>query len=273
MPEKKQEDITMKRFLYIVLMLSALLTGCGAIPGLNPTATFTPVPTNTPEPTLTPAPTSTPTATPTSTPDAAATQAAQATQTAEEVLAELDLYLGEKSEIDYQAGQLLWRQSKPVTINMAGPQEIISEIGSDITTGDFIMKSEVMWEATGLIVCGAIFRSEPNIEEGKQYKFLFLRFSGLPAWAIEVHQYGQFKNSPTDVRFSDAVDMDNGATNQFILVAQGNEFTVYMNRNREGHYFDYSTQRSEGAFAFFASQTGGDGRCVFDNSWIWSLDT
>ena len=262
----------MKRFPQIALTLSLLLAGCGGIPALNPTATFTPLPTDTPAPTLTPTPTHTPTPVPTSTPDAAATQAAQATQAAEEVLKELDMFLGEKSGIDYKAGHVLWRQSEPVTISMAGPEESYSEVGSDIAAGDFVLKSEVTWEATGLLGCGAIFRSEPSIKDGKQYKFLFLRFSGLPAWAIEVHQYGQFSNSPTDVRFSNVLDMDNGATNQFILVARDNEFTVYMNRNREGRYFDYSSQRMEGLFAFFGSQAGGDGRCVFENSWIWSLD-
>src|SRR6185503_10377747 len=100
----------MKRFPYIVLIVSMLLMGCGAIPGLNPTATPTLVPTttDTPEPTLTPTPTDTPTPTSTSTPDVAATQAAQATQMAEDVLAELDEFLGKPSDIDYKVGHLLW---------------------------------------------------------------------------------------------------------------------------------------------------------------------
>jgi len=264
----------MKRFLCIALVISVWLTGCGAIPGFNPTATatFTPLPTNTPEPTLTPTPTHTPTPVPTSTPDVEATQAAQATQTAKDVLAELDESLGEESGIDYAIGQLLWQQTDEARIQLAGPDYDYAEIDDGPTAGNFIFKSDVTWEATGLISCGAIFRSEPNIEQGKQYLFSFLRFSGLPAWRIEVDQFGRFLNSPTDIRFSDALDLDNGATNQFILVVRDNEFTLYLNRNREGRYFDYSSQRSEGTFAFFASQASGDGTCSFENSWIWSLD-
>ena len=266
----------MYRFLSAALLASLLLSACGLIPSLNPTvtavATATSLPTDTPQPSLTPTPSQTPTRTPTATPDKAATKAAQATQAAEAVLEELDKYLGADSGIDYQFGHLLWQQTDPIKITMDGPAMQYAGIKEDPTAGDFIFKSDVTWEATGLIVCGAAFRSEDNIEKGKQYLFSYLRLSGLPAWRIEVDQYGRFLNSPTDVRFSDALDLDNGATNQFILVAQDNEFTLYLNRNREGRYFDYSSQRSDGLFAFFGSQTGGDGRCVFENSWIWSLD-
>lgn len=264
----------MKRFSCIALIASMLLMGCGAIPGLNPTATSTTVPTNTntPEPTLTPTPTHTSTPTPTSTPDVTATQAARSTQAARDVLAELDESLGKESGIDYKAGHLLWQQTDEARIHLAGPDYDHAEIEDGPTAGNFILKSDVTWEATGLISCGAVFRSEPNIEQGKQYLFSFLRFSGLPAWRIEVDEFGRFLNSPTDIRFSDALDLDNGATNQFILVAQDNEFTLYLNRVREGRYFDYSSQRTEGVFAFFASQSSGDGTCWFENSWVWSLD-
>ena len=92
-------------------------------------------------------------------------------------------------------------------------------------------------------MCGAIFRSEPDMDKGKQYQFVFLRFSGLPAWAIEVHEYGQFRNSPTKTKFSDALDLDNGATNEFMLVVQDDHFTLYLNEARQGTYYDYSKQR------------------------------
>jgi hypothetical protein len=202
----------------------------------------------------------------------AATKAAQATQAAANVLEELDQVLGTDSGISYNDGHLIWQQTDSVAINLAGPDDGFEAIGDNLNAGDFIFKSDVTWEATGLLVCGAAFRSEANIEKGKQYLFSFLRLSGLPAWAIEVFEFGRFKNSPTDVRFSSTVDQDNGATNQFVLVVQGNEFKVYMNRHREGRYYDYSNQRMNGLFAFHASQSSGKGNCTFENSWIWSLD-
>ena len=122
-------------------------------------------------------------------------------------------------------------------------------------------------------MCGAIFRSEADMAKGKQYQFLFLRFSGLPAWAIEVHEFGQFKNSPTKTKFSDALDLANGATNQFMLVVQDDHFTLYLNNARQGTYYDYSKQRAEGSCGFLGIQQSGQGNCEFENSWIWTLDS
>jgi hypothetical protein len=100
---------------------------------------------------------------------------------------------------------------------------------------------------------------------------VFLRFSGLPAWSIEVHEFGQFKNSPTKAKFSDALDLSNGAINQFMLVVQDDHFTLYLNQVRQGTYYDYSKQRGEGSFGFVGFQESGRGTCEFENSWVWEL--
>lgn len=262
----------MKRLPYTVSVLSLLIIIACVAPGAAvPTAT--PVPTNTAEPTSTstPLPTDTPTSIPTSTPDKTATAVVQATEKAGSVLEELEDVLGE-SDIDYEQGHLVWQQSKPMAIDMHGPSAQYTEIQRDLTAGDFILKSDVTWTATGLLICGAIFRSEPNLERGKQYQFLFLRFSGLPAWAVEVHEFGQFSNSPTKTQYADAIDQGNRATNQFVLIARDEQFNIYLNKVSQGRYFDYSKQRMEGSFAFTALQDSGDGSCEFENSWIWSLD-
>jgi hypothetical protein len=260
----------MKRFPIFALIASVLLIVACAAPGMAaPTAT--PAPTDTPQPTFTPLPTETPTLVPTSTPDKTATAVVMATETADAVLTELDKVLGD-TDIAYKEGHLAWQQAKPMTVNLQGPSYDYMEVGEKLTAGDFILKSDVIWNATGLLACGVTFRSEPNIEQGKQYQFIFLRFSGLPAWAIEVHEYGQFKNSPTDIQYSAAVDQGNDATNQIILIARGEQFNLFINKVSQGRYFDYSKQRMDGAFAFLAVQESGTGSCEFENSWIWSLD-
>jgi hypothetical protein len=71
---------------------------------------------------------------------------------------------------------------------------------------------------------------------------------------------------------SGALDLANGSTNRFIIVAQDNQFTVYINRTREGRFFDNSKQRSDGALGFFGAQESGKGTCEFENAWVWSLD-
>jgi hypothetical protein len=262
--------MTMKRFSVLVLIMLLLLNAC-ALPGVSPVATATFAPTNTPEPTFTPLPTETSTPEPTATPDVTATAAAQATESAAGVMAELDKYL-RNSNVEYKDGHLLWQQTNSFTINLSGPAREIQQIEDEITAGNFIFKSDITWEASGWLICGTVFRSEPDVQKGRQYQFVYLRLSGLPAWAIEFHEFGFYKNSPSDTRTSGAVDLANGATNTVIVVAQDESFEVFINRTREGKYFDYSKQRMDGTFGFLASQDSGKGSCEFENSWVWSLD-
>jgi hypothetical protein len=260
----------MKKSPYFVLLVVMLVSAC-IVPGLA-AATPTPVPANTQRPTqtFTPEPTDTPIPSPTATPDVAATEAANATQAAGDTLSELDKVLG-KTDIPYKEGHLVWKQADPVTLEMLGPDREIIGIDEEVTAGNFILQSEVTWESTGLLVCGAIFRSEEDVQEGKQYQFVFLRFSGLPAWSIEVHEFGQFRNTFTKTKFSDMLDLSNGATNQFILVAQAEHFTIYFNNIRQGTYYDYSNQRTEGTIGFVGYQDSGEGTCTFENTWLWTL--
>ncbi len=262
----------MKRSMHLVIFLLLLLVlqACSAPPAAElPTATT--APTDTPAPTVTPPPTDTPTPVPTSTPDKAATAAAQSTASAQSVLAELEEILGEE-DIPYQDGHLLWQQEKPLMVSLKGPGWDYAEIDDDLVGKNFILKSDVTWNATGIIICGSIFRSEPDLVNGEQYEFVYLRLSGLPAWQIAVNEFGRFKNTPTKTQYSDAIDQDNRATNQIVLVAQDEQFNVYINGVHQGRYFDYSKQRTEGNFAFMGTQDSGEGTCKFENSWVWALD-
>ena len=259
----------MNRFPHFGLFVLIFLTGCGGIPGLSPTATS--APTNTIQPSETPLPTNTATPSPTATPDVTATAGAKATETAVAVLEELDKLLGD-TDVSYKDGYLAWQQTEPLNIDLSGPDNQILAVHDKLTAGNFILKSDVTWTASGIIICGAVFRSEPSLEQGRQYQFTFLRLSGLPAWAIQVFEFGSFKNSPTGVKFSGALDQGNAATNQFVLVAQDDQFNLYINQNHEGRFFDYSKQRTEGSFAFLGLQDSGKGTCEFENSWVWTLD-
>ncbi len=258
----------MKRLQYFALFVLLLILACGIMPGAAPTATPSPSPE--PTSTFTPEPTATLTAVPTATIDIAATVEAKQTQTANDVLDDLDKVLGD-SNIPYKDGHLAWQENKEITVSLSGPDAMYVEVDEKLAAGNFILKSDVTWNATGILVCGVIFRSEPNLAEGKQYQFLYMRLSGLPAWAIEVHEFGRFKNSPTTVKYSDAINQANGATNQILLVAQDEQFTVYINKVRQGRFYDNSKQRIEGSFAFLGYQDSGKGSCKFENSWIWEL--
>ena len=264
----------MYKQITLITLIAILITGCQSGPSaldqaatmVAQTVTAAP-PTETATPTSTPLPTDTPTPLPTATQDAGATATAQAS----EILSEISVVVG--NEVPYQEGYLAWQQTEAVTITMSGPQAVgnSQEIDKNLTAGNFIFKSDVTWSATGVIICGAIFRSEPNLEKGKQYQFYFYRLSGLPAYFIDVYDFGNFKNTITDAKFSKELDVSNDSSNQFVLVAQDEQFTIYLNGKRQGKFYDYSKQRKEGAFAFLGWQESGKGSCQFENSWVWTL--
>jgi hypothetical protein len=253
-----------RKVLVAFLVLVLLTLACGTT-APEPTATSTPEP-----PTLTPTATATSTPVPTATPNKTATVAAKATQAADDVMAELDSILANE-DISYKDGSLLWKQETPLVIDMTGPSGYFEPFAEGEIARNFILKSDVTWEATGIIVCGIAFRAEADFREGKQYNFLYLRFSGAPAWAIEFHEFGYFKNSPTKIQYSNAVDLENGATNELLIVVRDDEFKVFINGSNQGRYFDYSKQQSEGRFAALASQDSGEGKCEYENTFVWAL--
>lgn len=254
-----------RQWLFAVSVLIIVSLAC-ASSGTVPEVTDTP---NAPTETL--SPTSTATAVPTATPNLTATAIAKAEETEAKVLAELDAVLGD-TEIPYKDGSLLWAQDEALEIRLLGPEGEYESFAEGVRGKNFILKSDVVWSSTGILICGVVFRSEANLESGKQYHFVFLRFSGAPAWAIEFFEFGQFQNTPTKTQYSSALNQDNNATNQFVLVAQEGEFNVYINGVRQGRYFDYSEQMKEGAFGILAAQDFGEGGCVYENTWIWELE-
>ena len=269
--------MTTKPWFIVICVLEAtiVLTGCGLTQKARGTeiavaasATAAAPTTETPLPTSTPLPTDTPKPLPTVTPNIALTTTVEAAS----VLSELDVWVGSNSGIPYETGHLAWQQGEPVTIDMSGPQKdagIFHAIDENINASNFIFKSDVTWSASGVLICGLAFRAEPNLDKGKQYQFYFYRLSGLPAYTINVYEFGRFKNTVSDIKFSDGVDADNGATNEFVLVAQDEQFTVYINGKRQGQFSDASKQPVEGLLAFLAWQESGKGSCTFENSWVW----
>jgi len=260
-----------------ITVLGILISGCqsgpsaldeaatmvaGTVTAKPPTATLAPVSTPLPEDTPKPMPTAEPIIALTSTVEAV------------NVLAELDVHVGANSGVPYQDGYLAWRQTEPVTINMTGPQKDVGNLQSiaeDYDPKNFIFKSRVTWNASGILICGIAFRGEPDLNKGKQYQFYFYRLSGLPAYHIDVYEFGRFKNTITGDKFSDGIDSKNDASNEFVLTVQDNQFTVSINGKRQGDFYDSSNQREDGFLAFLAWQDSGKGNCTFEDSWLWVL--
>ncbi len=202
-----------------------------------------------------------------------ATQAAEATQIVEQVkiLIEEDL-----SEINQPLppGELGWVQTEPYPINMTSYQEeLMPAFAEDLVANDFILKSDITWTSTGgLVTCGFNFRSESNIEEGKQYRYEMLRLSGLPVFFISYMQFNIYEQYLSPLVTSRQIDQSQGATNEVIIFAEDGKITVYINELRAGQYFDYAEKMPEGYFSFYAWQESGESTCAFDNTWVWLIE-
>ena len=267
----------MYKKITLIALFTILISGCqSGLSTLDQAATMiaqtvaAAPPTKTLSPTSTPFPLDTPKPWPTVTPFIALTSTVEAMN----VLSELDVNVGSNSGIPYPEGYLAWKQIEPVTIDMSGPQKdtgILQAIAENHNPQNFIFKSNVTWNATGVLICGLTFRSEPDLNLGKQYQFFFYRISGLPAYKIDVYEFGRFKNTISDIKYLDGIDDNNGASNDFVLAASNNQFTVFINGKRQGQFYDSSNQRNDGFFAFLAWQDSGKGSCTFTDSWLWIL--
>jgi hypothetical protein len=254
----------------IVAVMLVISSACNTS---TPAPTATPVPTLTSAPTNTSTPVPTNTVVPTATPDQLATESAQATQAAELAKKQVNEDL-KAIDMSVETGELGYYQVEPHIIKMdTYGESFYSKFAEDLVAADFILKSDITWKSEGLVGCGIIMRSDSDFKNGKQYLLQYMRFSGLPAWDIEYANNNEIKSIVTQrVRFSDALKMENGASNQFIIVVEGNTFTVYINGVKQGKYYDYGNQTSEGRFGFLSWQEAGPSTCQFENTWIWLME-
>jgi hypothetical protein len=280
--------------IFSILMLLALsacsLGQAAATPTLVPTPlpTSTPVPTDTPVPTATstatytptPLPTATntstatlvPSATSTATPDKKATQAALSTQAAEAVTAKFQAEM-KKLGIPTDKAKLGWVQTESLSLELdTAGESFYKSFADDVSASDFIFTTDVTWTATDYIFCGFYFRSDASYAKGKHYLLEFTNYPGLPGWLIVMLDNGTLiKNVTERWRWASALNQKNDATNRFILIAEADKFTLYINGQRIGSFYDFDKTRTEGYFAISAAQQSGRGTCRFDNTQIWHL--
>ncbi|MFQ5616963.1 MAG: hypothetical protein ACE5GO_10970, partial [Anaerolineales bacterium] len=275
-----------------VLLLFALAIACSIIPPaptptpeptstpvpptqtpLPPTNTPTPEPTETPTliPTDTPTETPTPTDTPTATPDLAATAAYESTQAAEAALEKVGKVLA-KVNLAQDSGYLAWADEGPIPVisDDYGTMTYIP-IDDGVVYETYVLHVDITWDSTGGFAgCGIIFHAEDNLEFGKQYQFFVIRLSGLPAWDVELWNYGDWQSTVTGrVKVNSAINQENRSTNNYVLVVKKGVTSIYANDTRLSNVI---ISLGEGRIAFYAAQESGETICVFENAWVWVLE-
>jgi hypothetical protein len=256
--KKHKVGLSIMRFLMIAVACD--MSGSKATEEQPPTET--PLPplksTDTPEPTVTP--------------DLVATEAVKSTQAAEEAMTEIEQTIEDyEIDADLEGGHIGWVQEEPVTISIHEYRSYDFDVIADEEDfADFILRSNVTWESTGWAFCGFIFRSEKDLDKGAQYQFAAIRFSGAPVYWIEYWDNGDFVYSPIGRgRSNSAIDLDNGATNEFILYARGSTLSAYANGTRLTNA-DISKVK-DGKIAFYGFQDSGETQCKFEDTWLYVL--
>lgn len=234
---------------------------------LAPTDTPEPTPTNTPEPTDTPVPTNTPT------PDYTATAVAEEAAFMAAKETEIKAVLEELS-LDPEAGRLAWVSEEPLVLNIADyATHSWAPLAEEEDFSDFVLQADVTWESTGgLALCGFWLRAESYEETSAHYKFITIRLSGLPLWNLVYWKFDQpqaYLAPGGDANSSIYINQDQGATNTYTFVAQGNLLKAYVNGHRLGQMTISSL--SDGQLAGYILQESGETTCVFDNAWVWDL--
>ena len=276
--------------LLSALLILVLLSACAFLSPAQPTATATPnPPTDTPVPTDTavpptdtpvpptdtpvPTPTPTETETPTPTVDLAGTAAVESTQAAEAIQSVVLDVLAEY-ELGPDSGHLAWNSPEEIALvySQGGFGELYRPIDEGVVYETYVLHTNMTWESeTGFAGCGIIFHAEDSINVGQHYKFYTLRLSGLPGWDVELWNFGQWQSTTTGtVKLNSAIDQDNGATNEIVMIVRDGLMTVYANSTRLSNVI--ISTRSEGRIGYFVWQESGRTSCVFTDNWLWVLE-
>ena len=255
-------DHRLTRLFFPIVIVIIISLACTS--PLQPAATTTPEPSATPIPTDTATPDPTPTFT--STPD----RAAEATAAAQVVIDQFRAEMGDH-DISTDSGHLGWVQDMPIKLNLVGGDGLeYRTLAAGMEAGDFILKTDITWNNLGdaVINCGLVFRADSRFNDGERYEFWIRRFSGLPLWEIQFWD-GMEYVATSGTHISDALNQANGATNQIIIVAEDNAFTIFINGILQMKVNDPNSLRSDGQFGVVGSRNTGNLSCEFENSIIW----
>jgi hypothetical protein len=202
--------------------------------------------------------------------DIAATQAVLATLPPEMLNAEIQKELA-NAGLSTDTGQLGWSQGSLVEITVTAGIGMFRPFAENLDAFDFVIKTELTWDATEEVTCAVFFRSEENIKTGHQYILNFRRLADRSGWSIEERNQNGYIRTLADFNDEIAINPENGAFNKIVLITQGHQFTLYINDQKIGTFDDSTQARMDGYFAFANAMESGQGTCRFNHTWVWLL--
>ncbi|MBL8161465.1 MAG: pre-peptidase C-terminal domain-containing protein [Anaerolineae bacterium] len=226
----------------------------------TPTNTPSPTPTETPSPTTTPSPTPRATNTPTATPRPLVVPGALPQQIRiglqADILADLGVAPDNGEEADYV---------ESTTIDLTGEDALIQWQSFDGTYTDFVAKTTIGWGPGATEdYCGFRFRGNDNTElylaEIDRNGNVWFEYKIADEWQQALSGDGS------------AVRVEQDATNEMVLVALGDTFTVYINGQNAAQFTEATYP--DGLVSLMAGtyDESDETFCTFTDSWVWSLE-
>jgi len=236
-------------------------------PTFTPTATDTP--TSTPTETATPTPTDTPTNTPTDTPTATLTATPRPIETPNArpdsididdqaaILASFGIAEDNGEEADFV---------EETTVDLTGEDDLLRWESFDGTYTDFVVSATIHWGPGATEdYCGFRFRGEGTenlyIVDIDRNGGLYFEYKLDNEWQEIVDGNGRNINTDQD------------DTNQLVLIAVGDTFWVYLNGEFAGELVDNTLPSGEVALLAGTYDESDETNCVFEDAWIWTLET
>lgn len=136
---------------------------------------------------------------------------------------------------------------------------------------DFVISADItMTTDFGLTGCGFILRSDGDQENPSQYVSLITRGgNGSVAYVRQIGGEFEFVEIPTIAGSDPNFDAQNGATNEFTVVAQGGQLTYYTNGVQVGSFS--GAELSAGVVSMVAVSESGRTQCQFNDTWLFVI--
>jgi len=209
--------------------------------------------------------------------DRDATSEAEAEETAAAEQENADAVLGEiEGKLDEVGermgnGSVAWMDPGPLEIDSSKPNMVSYNLVDGVEVADFAYHANVIWETkqkVGIVYCVVMFRIEGDLDTESWYMMRMGRISGAGHVLFDVMSGWSIVGENGD--FSGYIHDANGADNELILVAQANQFTVYVNGKQATVW--WNTKVDRGGFGLGTLQDTGSSTCTFSNNWIWSWE-
>lgn len=151
-----------------------------------------------------------------------------------------------------------------IIIDLTDEDDTVEWVSLDGVYSDFAMGAEIQWgPGAAEDTCGIIFR---QFDDDNYYIVEIDRTGGV--WYIERDE-GEWGESQGDTFL--AVRTGSKDVNQVVLSAAGNTFTVYVNGQQTGTFFDSSNTSGEVAIEMTTYDESQVTNCAFKNVWVWDL--